>query len=125
MAGDPACDSETMKARACEIIALDRFLPDRRQAIAERLENFCQTVLREIDAGKITAANWPEVEAELTQFVAHINREPLLPSPQVLECLVFADRLASRQGTHIPNWNSFYAEQAESDRRIQKRGDTR
>jgi hypothetical protein len=121
MADDRMWNKETTKTRACEILDLDQFLADRREALAEWVKKVREMVLEEIETGKITAANWPEMESELAETVAHMNREPFLPNALTLESLIFADQLASRQKTRIPNWNTFYAERVELERRINER----
>jgi hypothetical protein len=120
MAHDAHLIREAIDALIAELMAQMQSVNPRDKAFFQKtLVDHRACVLECLRSGKLTAADWPSIEAEFRLFVYTY----LTPSTVLLERAAFSEQLKNRQGTRIPDWRQFYSDRAELERRIGERKD--
>jgi hypothetical protein len=99
---------------------------DDRAWLKAMADAYCKAILARTQAGALTAEEWSELalEIDLVQSVRGKGRAlHRYLSALHFEWADFANQLATRQGTHIPDWKAFYAARNEMEERIRRRND--
>jgi hypothetical protein len=120
MSDDLPVDWDTIKRRFIQL--LDEIqqrwaLPQHRTTCEAMIRNFRTAIMSRVRSGKLTQQEWRCIESHLNSAVRTLG----FSNPKSLELASFVDKRKNRQGTHIPNWNAFYAERAELEHRLHYR----
>jgi hypothetical protein len=99
--------------------------PHARPMLKAMADAYCKTILARARAGVLTWEDWTELalQVDVVRSVRAKNRTLCQYLSRLhFEWAAFADQLATRQATHIPNWDAFYAARARLEEKID-RGD--
>ena len=122
MTDDPPPDWETIDRRFIQLlddIQQRWVLPQDRTKCKAMIRSFRTGIMSCARSGKFTQQEWRWIESDLSSLVKNLG----FSNSASLEFASFVEMLKNRQGTYIPDWNTFYAERAELERRLDERAD--
>jgi hypothetical protein len=91
--------------------------PQDRTECEAMIRSFRTGIMSRIRSGKLTQQEWRWIESDLSSLVGNLG----FSNPESLELASFVDKLKNRQGTQSLDWQTFYAQRADLERRLDKR----
>ncbi len=122
MSKRPPPDPEEIEKRFIELldeIQRSPALPQTRRDCAAMVRCLRKQFMSRSRSGNLSQQDWRSIESALSSVVRNMP----VSSPELLEFEAFSKELQNRQGTQIPDWQEFYAQRAELEQRIRRRGE--